>query len=65
MNDFLEAIRAGWIIASVASVLARGKTDEGRGFLVTLLEPNKHMLRKVYLPYSERAQKLLSSKPYK
>jgi hypothetical protein len=44
----------------VATVLARGRNDEGRGYLVTLLEPDSYMLRKLYLPYSLEAEALLN-----
>jgi len=61
MSKLVEALSNGWTVSSVASVLAHGKNDEGRGFLIKLAEPNQHMLREVYLPYSEEAQKLLGN----
>ena len=61
MSKIIEALSSGWKVSSVANVLAHGKNDEGRGFLIKLTEPNQHMLREVYLPYSEEAQKLLNN----
>lgn len=61
MNKIVEALNAGWTVSSVANVLAHGQNDEGRGFLVTLTEPNLYMLRKEYLPFSEEALKLFSN----
>ncbi len=60
MGNFVEAIRKGWTVSDVANVLARGKNDEGRGFLVTLMEPKNHMSRQVYLPYSLETEMLLN-----
>ncbi len=59
MSKIVEALSAGWTVSSVANVLAHGKNDEGRGFLIRLTEPDQHMSQEVYLPYSEEAQKLL------
>ena len=61
MSKIMDALNTGWIVSEVATVLAHGRNDEGRGFLVTLSEPNRHMLRKEYLPFSDEAQKLLNS----
>lgn len=61
MNRIVEALNAGWIISSVAYVLAHGENDEGRGFLVTLMEPNRHMSRKFYLPFSKETLRFLSN----
>jgi len=61
MNLIVEALRAGWRVSSVANVLAHGQNDEGRGFIITLSEPNQHLVRKVYLPSSEEALKLFSN----
>lgn len=60
MGNFVEAIRKGWTVSDVANVLARGQNDEGRGFLVTLIEPKDHMSRQVYLPYSPETEMLLN-----
>lgn len=59
MKNFVEAIKMGWAVSDVANVLAHGQNDEGRGFLVTLMEPKNHISRQVYLPYSPEAEKLL------
>lgn len=59
MSKVIEALNKGWTISEVATVLARGRNDEGRGFLVTLVEPSYHMLREVYLPYSKETEALL------
>ena len=60
MKNIIEALDAGWAISDVATVLARGKNDEGRGFLVTLVEPKIHLSREVYLSYSPEAEALLN-----
>lgn len=60
MGNFVEAINKGWKVSDVANVLARGQNDEGRGFLVTLMEPKNHLSRQVYLPYSPETERLLS-----
>jgi len=59
MSNFVEALDNGWTVSDVATVLAHGRNDEGRGFLVTLMEPKNHMTRQVYLPYSVETEKLL------
>ena len=60
MGNFIEAIKKGWTVSDVANVLAHGRNDEGRGFLVTLMEPKNHMSRQVYLPYSPETEMLLN-----
>ena len=60
MNDVAEVLTKGWTVSAVTTVLARGKNDEGRGFLVTLMEPKNLMLRKVYIPYSPETETLLN-----
>jgi hypothetical protein len=60
MGNFVDALRKGWTVSDVANVLARGHNDEGRGFLVTLMEPKNHMSRQVYLPYSPETERLLN-----
>lgn len=60
MEHILEALKKGWMVSEVATVLARGGNDEGRGFLVTLLEPGNYRLHQLYLPYSLEAEALLN-----
>ncbi len=60
MNGFIEALQKGWMVSEVATVLARGTNDEGRGYLVTLLEPGRYLLHELYLPYSVEAEALLN-----
>jgi hypothetical protein len=59
MNNVIEALKRGWMVSDVAHVLAHGKNDEGRGFLVTLMQPQNHVLREVYLPYSTETENML------
>jgi hypothetical protein len=59
VSNVIEALQKGWTITEVATVLAHGQNDEGRGFLVKLIEPRNHMSRKVYLPYSAETETLL------
>jgi len=59
MSNVIEALNNGWTVSNVANVLASGQNDEGRGFLVTLMEPRNHLTRKVYLPYSTETENLL------
>ena len=60
MNTLFDALKTGWTVSTVANVLAHGNNDEGRGFLVTLVEPEKHLLYEVYLPYSIETESMLS-----
>ena len=60
MSNFVEAIKKGWTVSDVANVLAHGQNDEGRGFLVTLMETKYHLSRQVYLPYSPETEQLLN-----
>ena len=60
MSKVIEALKAGWTVSDFATVLAHGQNDEGRGFLVTLVEPKIHMSREVYLPYSTETEALLA-----
>jgi len=60
MSNVVDALANGWTVSDVATVLARGQNDEGRGFLVTLIEPKDHMSRQVYLPYSQETDMLLN-----
>ena len=59
MGNVVEELNKGWTVSNVVTVLARGRNDEGRGFLVTLLEPKNHVSRQVYLPYSLETEALL------
>jgi len=60
MSNVLEALDRGWTVLDVTNVLARGQNDEGRGFLVTLMQTENHISRKVYLPYTPEAEALLN-----
>jgi len=60
MGKFVEAINTGWMISDVTNVLAHGQNDEGRGFLVTLMELKNHLSRQMYLPYSPETEMLLN-----
>jgi hypothetical protein len=60
METVVEAIKKGWLVSEVTTVLARGGNDEGRGYLVKLLEPDTYMLHELYLPYSLEAETLLN-----
>jgi hypothetical protein len=60
MDQVIDALKKGWMVSEVTTVLARGRNDEGRGFLVTLLEPGSYKIHKMYLPYSLEAETLLN-----
>ena len=60
MSNMIEALKKGWVISEVVTVLAHGQNDEGRGYLVTLMEPERYLLHKLYLPYSLEAEALLN-----
>jgi len=60
MSNVLEALDKGWTVLDVANVLARGQNDEGRGFLVTLMQTENHISRKVYLPYTPETEIFLN-----
>ena len=59
MSNVVDALKKGWTVSEVATVLAHGQNDEGRGFLVTLVEPKNHMSREMYLPYSMETETFL------
>lgn len=59
MSTVIEVLNKGWTVSEIAKVLARGRNDEGRGFLVTLMEPKNYISHKVYLPYSAETEALL------
>ena len=59
MSNVVDALKKGWTVSEVATVLAHGRNDEGRGFLVTLVEPKNHMSREMYLPYSMETETFL------
>lgn len=59
MGNVIDALKKGWTVSEVASVLAHGQNDEGRGFLVTLMEPKNHLSREMYLPYSLETESFL------
>ena len=59
MGNVIDALKKGWAVSEVATVLAHGQNDEGRGFLVTLVEPKNHMSREMYLPYSTETETFL------
>ena len=59
MSNFVEALNKGWTVLDVVTVLAHGQNDEGRGFLVTLMQAQNHISREVYLPYSPETETLL------
>ena len=61
MKNMIEALDKGWMVSNVANVLAHGRNDEGRGFLVILAEPKKHLSREMYLPYSPEAETFLAN----
>ena len=60
MKEVLKALNSGWMVSDVTTILARGMNDEGRGYLVTLLEPKTYLLQEFYLPYSLEAETLLN-----
>ena len=60
MSNVIEALNTGWTVSDVANVLAHGRNDEGRGFLVKLMEPKSHLSREVYLPYTAETEAMLS-----
>jgi hypothetical protein len=59
MSNIVDASKTGCTVSDFAIVLAHGRNDEGRGFLVTLVEPKIHMSREVYLPYSTETEAML------
>jgi hypothetical protein len=60
MEHVIEALKKGWLVSEVVTVLAHGRNDEGRGFLVTFMEPDNYLLHTMYLPYSAEAEALLN-----
>ena len=60
MYNVVEVLNKGWTVSDVVTVSAHGQNDEGRGFLITLMEPKNHMSRQMYLPYSPETEALLN-----
>lgn len=60
MSNVIEALNTGWSVSAIANVLAHGQNDEGRGFLVTLVESTNHMMREIYLPFTAETEALLN-----
>jgi hypothetical protein len=59
LSNVIEALNTGWTVSDVANVLAHGQNDEGRGFLVRLVQTANHLAREMYLPYSPETEALL------
>jgi len=59
LSNVIEALNTGWTVSDVATVLAHGQNDEGRGFLVRLVQTSNHLAREMYLPYSQETEALL------
>lgn len=59
MQSMIEAMERGWTVTEVARVLASGRNDEDRGYLVTLANHRLHATRRLYVPHSPESTALL------
>ena len=53
------SLREGWIIVEAVDLLAHGTNDEGRGYLLTLMQPHKLLTQKVSIRKSSEVDMLL------
>lgn len=60
MNNINEAMSQGWMILEATRVLAGGGNDKGRGYVVTLSNPNGSLQRAYFLPGSTETEDLLA-----
>ncbi len=61
MGHIKKALRRGWLILEATRVLAHGKNDGGRGYIVTVSNPSGSLQRVYFLRASTETEVLLAS----
>jgi hypothetical protein len=56
----LSALDEGWIIAEAAQLLASGRNNEGRGYLLTLIHKGKMIVREMTVARTSKIEALLA-----
>jgi hypothetical protein len=56
----LSALDEGWIIAEAAHLLASGRNDEGRGYMLTLIHKGKMVVREMTVARTSKIDALLA-----
>ncbi len=56
------ALREGWQILESANYLARGRNNEGSGYLITLYHPARNQVRQTSVLASQEMDNLLTKK---
>ena len=61
MSHIKKALHNGWLILEATRVLAHGKNDNGRGYILTLSNPSGSLQRAYFLRASTETEALLAS----
>jgi hypothetical protein len=56
----LSALDEGWIIAEAAHLLASGRNDEGRGYVLTLIHKERPIVRELTVGRTPKIEALLA-----
>lgn len=61
MSNVKTALQKGWLILEATRVLARGRNDNGRGYIVTLSNPSGSLQRAYFMSATTETEALLAS----